>query len=293
MPFRLPARRAGGAAAGRPPRPLPDLQRGLRGRAAASRCTEPSSPREAIRLARLVHGLLPDDPEVDRAPGAHAPDRRAAARAGGRRRRSRPARGAGPDALGPRARRGGHRARRARRRGRAPSASTSSRPRSPPSTTGAPTAEETDWPQILALYGLLEQMTAKPGRDAQPGGRRGDGRGAGGGARGAGHARRTARSHHRVDAVRAHLLELAGDTDAALDALPRRRPPDDEPPRAALPRTPGGPARVRRGPVARTAFRRHAAGRRHLRRLRLRDAWWSRGISRGRGSGRSRPAPES
>ena len=26
----------------------------------------------------------------------------------------------------------------------------------------APTAEATDWPQILALYGLLEQLTGSP-----------------------------------------------------------------------------------------------------------------------------------
>jgi predicted RNA polymerase sigma factor len=80
-------------------------------------------------------------------------------------------------------------------------------------------AEDTDWPQILALYGLLEAMTDNPmvrlnhaiatamvhgpplglklldALDA-------DGRLAG---------------HHRLAAVRAHLLEMAGKRDAAIE----------------------------------------------------------------------------
>jgi RNA polymerase sigma factor (sigma-70 family) len=80
-------------------------------------------------------------------------------------------------------------------------------------------AEETDWPQILALYDLLKRMSDNPmvmlnhaiaaamvhgppkglellnALDA-------DGRLAG---------------HHRLDAVRAHLLELAGDHHAAIE----------------------------------------------------------------------------
>jgi RNA polymerase sigma factor (sigma-70 family) len=80
----------------------------------------------------------------------------------------------------------------------------------------APTAEDTDWPQILALYGLLERMTDNPmvtlnravaaamvdgpaaglalleGLEAQLAG------------------------HHRLDAVRGHLLEMAGERDAAI-----------------------------------------------------------------------------
>src|SRR6185437_7263993 len=79
-------------------------------------------------------------------------------------------------------------------------------------------AEDTDWPQILALYGLLKRMSDNPmvvlnhaiatamvhgpsaglellnALDA-------DGRLAG---------------HHRLHAVRAHLLELAGDYEAAI-----------------------------------------------------------------------------
>lgn len=78
--------------------------------------------------------------------------------------------------------------------------------------------EGTDWPQILALYGVLERMTDNPmvtlnhaiatamvhgpsaglaRLDALAGDRRLEAR-------------------HRLDAVRAHLLERAGDPDAAL-----------------------------------------------------------------------------
>jgi predicted RNA polymerase sigma factor len=82
----------------------------------------------------------------------------------------------------------------------------------------APRAEETDWPQILALYGVLERMSDNPmvmlnravALAMVHGPRAGldrlealdaDGRLAG---------------HHRLDAVRAHLLEMAGDHAAAI-----------------------------------------------------------------------------
>jgi predicted RNA polymerase sigma factor len=82
----------------------------------------------------------------------------------------------------------------------------------------SPSAEATDWPQILALYGLLERMADNPMvtlnhtiamamvQGPEAGLRRlksldTDPRLAG---------------HHRLDAVRAHLLEMAGDRDAAL-----------------------------------------------------------------------------
>jgi RNA polymerase sigma factor (sigma-70 family) len=79
-------------------------------------------------------------------------------------------------------------------------------------------AEETDWPQILALYGLLMRMSDNPMvalnhaiADSMVNGPRAglarldaldaDGRVAG---------------HHRLHAVRAHLLEMAGDREAAI-----------------------------------------------------------------------------
>jgi len=79
-------------------------------------------------------------------------------------------------------------------------------------------AEETDWPQILALYGLLKRMSDNPMVTLN-------------------HAIATAMvhgpaaglellraldadarlvGHHRLDAVRAHLLERAGDREAAI-----------------------------------------------------------------------------
>ena len=82
----------------------------------------------------------------------------------------------------------------------------------------APRAEETDWPQILALYGVLERMSDNPMvtlnraiATAMVHGPRagleelapldGDERLSG---------------HFRLDAVRAHLLERAGDCQAAI-----------------------------------------------------------------------------
>jgi predicted RNA polymerase sigma factor len=80
-------------------------------------------------------------------------------------------------------------------------------------------AEDTDWPQILALYGLLKRMSDNPMVTLS-------------------HAIATAMVHgpaaglgllealdadprmagnHRLDAVRAHLLERAGDRDAAIE----------------------------------------------------------------------------
>ena len=80
-------------------------------------------------------------------------------------------------------------------------------------------AEDTDWPQILVLYELLERLAPSPvvtlnhavALAMVRGPRAGldlvatlddDGRLAG---------------HHRLDAVRAHLLELAGDPAAARE----------------------------------------------------------------------------
>ncbi|HXN46035.1 MAG TPA: sigma-70 family RNA polymerase sigma factor [Bryobacteraceae bacterium] len=82
----------------------------------------------------------------------------------------------------------------------------------------APQAEDTDWPQILVLYGLLKRMSDNPmvalnhavAAAMVHGPSAGlnllkaldqDGRLAG---------------HHRLDAVRAHLLEMAGQPEAAI-----------------------------------------------------------------------------
>jgi predicted RNA polymerase sigma factor len=78
-------------------------------------------------------------------------------------------------------------------------------------------AEDTDWPQILALYGLLEQMTENPvvtlnravalsmveGPDA--------------GIALVDQVADRLDGSYRVEAVRAHLLEQAGDLEAARE----------------------------------------------------------------------------
>jgi RNA polymerase sigma factor (sigma-70 family) len=87
----------------------------------------------------------------------------------------------------------------------------------------APTAEDTDWVQIVGLYDLLERVAPNPmvtlnhavavamTRGPQAGldllrALDADDRMVG---------------HHRVDAVRAHLLEMAGDVEAARDSYRR------------------------------------------------------------------------
>jgi RNA polymerase sigma factor (sigma-70 family) len=79
----------------------------------------------------------------------------------------------------------------------------------------AATADQTDWPQILVLYGLLERMTGNPmatlNRAIALAMVQGPAVGL---AALAGLDTRLA-GQHRLDAVRAHLLEMAGDTDSA------------------------------------------------------------------------------
>ena len=80
----------------------------------------------------------------------------------------------------------------------------------------APNADDTDWPQILALYGLLERMTGNPvvtlNRAVAVAMVDGP---AAGLALLDGIDERMA-GHYRLDAVRAHLVEMAGDTEAAV-----------------------------------------------------------------------------
>jgi len=80
----------------------------------------------------------------------------------------------------------------------------------------AKTADETDWPQILALYGLLDRMADNPmvTLNRAIAAAMVDGPAAGLELL-AGLDERLA-GHHRLDAVRAHLLEMAGDAAAAI-----------------------------------------------------------------------------
>jgi predicted RNA polymerase sigma factor len=82
----------------------------------------------------------------------------------------------------------------------------------------APTAADTDWPQILALYGMLERMTGNPVVTVNRAVAAGMVHGPAAGLAildGLGDA---LPGHHRVAAVRAHLLEEAGDVEGALAA---------------------------------------------------------------------------
>ncbi|WP_026909482.1 RNA polymerase sigma factor [Patulibacter minatonensis] len=99
----------------------------------------------------------------------------------------------------------------------------------------APTAEETDWPQIVALYDLLLRIAPNPvtalNRAVAVG--EADGPRAGLAALDASADDPRLTDHHRTWAVRAHLLDRAGDHDAAAaafdeaarrtDSLPERR----------------------------------------------------------------------
>jgi RNA polymerase sigma factor (sigma-70 family) len=81
----------------------------------------------------------------------------------------------------------------------------------------APTAADTDWPQILALYGLLERMSDNPiitlNRAVALAMVEGPAVGL---ATLEGLDERLA-GHHRLDAVRAHLLEMDGQHDSAIN----------------------------------------------------------------------------
>jgi RNA polymerase sigma factor (sigma-70 family) len=97
----------------------------------------------------------------------------------------------------------------------------------------APQAEDTDWRQILGLYELLEQMTGNPVVRLNRAVAAAMAEGPAAGLAlldGLGHE---LDGHYRVDAVRAHLLEMAGEPEAAIEhfraaakattSLPERR----------------------------------------------------------------------
>ena len=94
-------------------------------------------------------------------------------------------------------------------------------------------AEDTDWPQILGLYGLLEQLTGNPVVTLNRAVAAAMSDGPAAGLEILDTVDERLAGHHRLDAVRAHLLELAGDSQAALQhyraaaerttSLPERR----------------------------------------------------------------------
>jgi RNA polymerase sigma factor (sigma-70 family) len=78
--------------------------------------------------------------------------------------------------------------------------------------------EDTDWPQILALYGLLKRMSDNPmvALNHAIATAMVHGPEAGLDLLGALDKDERLAGHHRLDAVRAHLLEMAGDREAAI-----------------------------------------------------------------------------
>ncbi|MGW2559152.1 RNA polymerase sigma factor [Streptomyces sp. NPDC001514] len=98
----------------------------------------------------------------------------------------------------------------------------------------ARTVEETDWPQILALYGVLEQLSDNPFYSLNRAVAAAMVHGPEAGLRLLDAMETDARltGHHRLHVVRAHLLEMAGEREAAVENY-----------RAAASRTPSLPER--------------------------------------------------
>ncbi|HZX40143.1 MAG TPA: sigma-70 family RNA polymerase sigma factor [Streptomyces sp.] len=83
----------------------------------------------------------------------------------------------------------------------------------------AKTAEETDWPQILALYGVLERLSASPVVSLNRAVAAAMVQGPAAGLRILQELESEGRlaGHHRLYVVRAHLLDMAGDREAAAE----------------------------------------------------------------------------
>jgi predicted RNA polymerase sigma factor len=77
-------------------------------------------------------------------------------------------------------------------------------------------ADETDWTQILTLYGLLEQMTGNPVVTLNRAVAAAMAHGPAAGLALLDALDDRLAGHYRLDAVRAHLLEMAGDMKGAL-----------------------------------------------------------------------------
>ena len=80
----------------------------------------------------------------------------------------------------------------------------------------APGHDSTDWPQILTLYGLLESMTQNPMARLNRAVAAAMAQGPDAGLALLDGLDQRLGDHHRLHAVRAHLLEQAGDADAAV-----------------------------------------------------------------------------
>ena len=78
-------------------------------------------------------------------------------------------------------------------------------------------AEDTDWTQILALYGLLEQLTGNPVVTLNRAVAVAMAEGPSAGLVVVDSVDEELAGHYRLDAVRAHLLEMAGDSEGAFE----------------------------------------------------------------------------
>ena len=85
----------------------------------------------------------------------------------------------------------------------------------------APNADATDWQQILALYELLERMTGNPVVTVNRAVAAAMANGPAAGLEILDGLDDSVAGSHRVAAVRAHLLEMAGDTDGAVEHIGR------------------------------------------------------------------------
>ena len=105
-------------------------------------------------------------------------------------------------------------------------------------------AEDTDWPQILALYSVLKRMSANPMIELNHAIAAAMVHGATEGLRllEALDGDPRLATHYRLSAVRAHLLEMAGEPLSGDPTLSCGRGPDDEHPGAELPHGAGGAA---------------------------------------------------
>jgi predicted RNA polymerase sigma factor len=81
----------------------------------------------------------------------------------------------------------------------------------------APRVADTDWPQILALYGLLEGMTGNPVVTLNRAVAAAMAEGPAAGLAILDGIEVSMAGSHRLESVRAHLLEMAGDRAAALE----------------------------------------------------------------------------
>ena len=90
----------------------------------------------------------------------------------------------------------------------------------------APRAEQTDWPQIAALYRVLSLLAPNPMVTLNQAAAVAmvDGPDAGLALLGPLEQDERMARHHRLAAVRAHLLEMAGDQRGSTDRIPQRRP---------------------------------------------------------------------